>query len=61
MFNMGSEAKWKSCLTTLFNFKADGNQPSAPSCDLLDLESCLPAAVPKPMRTDLPQSSELSK
>ncbi|XP_026567004.1 TOM1-like protein 1 isoform X2 [Pseudonaja textilis] len=39
---------------------AGGNQPSAPSCDLLDLESCLPAAVPKPMRTDLPQSSELN-
>uniref|UniRef100_A0A1W7RCC2 TOM1-like protein 1-like protein n=1 Tax=Agkistrodon contortrix contortrix TaxID=8713 RepID=A0A1W7RCC2_AGKCO len=39
---------------------AIGNQPSAPSCDLLDLESCLPAAVPKPMRTDLPQSSELN-
>ncbi|XP_026546439.1 TOM1-like protein 1 [Notechis scutatus] len=39
---------------------AAGNQPSAPSCDLLDLESCLPAAVPKPMRTDLPQSSELN-
>ncbi|KAL7989701.1 hypothetical protein Chor_012367 [Crotalus horridus] len=37
---------------------AVGNQPSAPSCDLLDLDSCLPAAVPKPMRTDLPQSSE---
>ncbi|KAG8129380.1 hypothetical protein E2320_016080 [Naja naja] len=39
---------------------AGGNQPSAPSCDLLDLESCLPAAVPKPMRTDLPQPSELN-
>ncbi|XP_058021799.1 TOM1-like protein 1 isoform X3 [Ahaetulla prasina] len=39
---------------------ASGNQPSAPSCDLLDLESCLPAAVPQPMRTDLPQSSELN-
>uniref|UniRef100_A0A8C5SY99 GAT domain-containing protein n=1 Tax=Laticauda laticaudata TaxID=8630 RepID=A0A8C5SY99_LATLA len=42
------------------NAAAGGNQPSAPSCDLLDLESCLPAAVPKPMRTDLPQSSELN-
>ncbi|XP_032064999.1 TOM1-like protein 1 isoform X1 [Thamnophis elegans] len=39
---------------------AGGNQPSAPSCDLLDFESCLPAAVPKPMRTDLLQSSELN-
>ncbi|KAM6474393.1 TOM1-like protein 1 [Liasis olivaceus] len=38
---------------------ASGNQPSAPSCDLLDLQSSLPAAVPKPVRSDLPQSSEL--
>ncbi|XP_063149673.1 TOM1-like protein 1 [Candoia aspera] len=39
---------------------ASGNQPSAPSCDLLALESSPPAAVPKPVRTDLPQSSELN-
>nr|XP_020639647.1 TOM1-like protein 1 isoform X1 [Pogona vitticeps] len=38
----------------------NGNQPSAPSCDLLDLETSVPAAVPNPGRANpvTPQSSE---